>query len=227
MADVTDRFLTVLGKFAIEQSPVGKLALAIIREFVPEAHDRAVKSAAEILARRLDSMENRLDDHYIRTDQFVDLFKNYLIVINRTQHEEKYRAAANILVNSLLKKDDLERIPYEELDHFLHCVENLTVGALQVLAKAVEHAKTKRKRLDQDLVRLDFNWLCNDLTFSRDLLMGLLGELVACNLLFSTGAAGIRTEGDAYSGYGLETTPLGYRFVTYILTPGIAARNLQ
>jgi hypothetical protein len=51
--------------------------------------------------------------------------------------------------------------------------------------------------------------------FSASLLMGLIGELDAFNLIHRAGVPGIRTAD--YGNYSLEVTPLGARFVKYLL----------
>lgn len=226
MADNSDRLVAFFGKWLANQTTAGSLVMAAIEEFMPKAHDRAMSTAADELARRLEVLENRIDDYYVRTDEFAELFKNYCAVIQRAQREEKLRAAANILGNALLKKDDPEKLDYEELDHFIRCLESLSLGALHVLAKAIEYAKAQdsgfqRKRVEMEVVKVDFNHLQKQFPqLDRHLLMGLVGELTAFNLLFSRGASSIRSENDAYWAFALETTPLGYRFVKHILEPG-------
>jgi hypothetical protein len=217
--------LTTLVKVAAAFNPITSAIVTGISEYVPSAHDRAVKKAAEALRDRLDFLGDRLEQEYVKADQFADLFKNWYFVCLRTQHEDKLRGAANILANALLREGDGEKRPYEELDHFTRCIESLSVGALRVLGYAICYAGEtdsgrKPPRVARENVRVDFGILRSKLPAMDDnLLMGLIGELTSLHLLHSLGDPMVHDSDDRYRNYPIETTPLGYRFVTCILDP--------
>jgi len=214
-----------LSKAVAAYTPVGSAIVTAINDYVPSAHDRALERAATELQKRLNALDERLDAEYVRTEQFADLFKNCYIISQRTQHEEKLRAAANILTNALLREGDGDKLPYEELDHFTRCVELLSIGAIHVLGQAINCAEgqdrgKKPVRVARENVRVDFGTLRSRLPPTDDnLLMGLIGELTSLHLLHSLGDPMVHDADDRYRNYPIETTPLGYRFTAHILKP--------
>jgi hypothetical protein len=185
--------------------------------------------AEHLLERRLRDLGDRVDTLETQSAGFVDLAKNCYISIRRTQHEEKLRAAVNVLTNAMLRKGDEEKLPYNELDHFARCVENLPLAAIRVLGQYIAYARLTIDRRDRKLrvknVRVDFgSFRAQHPEMDADLLLGLFGELNGYNLVHLLGVPSARL-GDAdkkYGNYPIETTPLGYRFVNQILEPGAA-----
>jgi len=226
MADLVPLLRAAL-KTAAGTNPVTGLVAQALEEYAQEAHDRATAKAAELTTRRIAELGYRIDVQCVKTDQFFDLFKNLTVVTSRTQYEEKYRAAANILGNALLKAGDADKLPFDELDHFTRCIENLSISAIRVLHRALERGVIQdRRHRDNDLsqrnVRIEFGQLRADLGEpDADLLLGLVGELNSFNLLHLKGIPGIGY-GDGeqkYHNYPVETTPLGHRFKKFILDP--------
>lgn len=226
MADLSPLLRAAL-KTAAGTNPVTGFVAQAIEEYAQDAHDRATAKAAELTTRRIAELGYRIDVQCVKTDEWFDLFKNCMVITSRTQHEEKLRAAANILGNALLKADDPDKLPYEELDHFTRCIENLSIGAIHVLAKVLERGRLQdRRHQDNNLadrnVKMDFGQLRADLGEpDADLLLGLLGELNSFNLVHLRAIPGIGF-GDGerkYHNYPVETTPLGHRFKKFILDP--------
>jgi len=193
-----------------------------------QAHtDRAVRRAIELLRERLETLEGRIDLGAIDRDELAELFKSCYLVILRTHHEQKLRAAAALISNILLRSDDPERLRYTELDHFVRCVDGLSIGAFEALGHAHEIASRQSKDLEPEPFRLNFEDLRRQMTGdSSDLVMGLVGELSAMNLVHLAGVPGIRTA--EYANYPIELTPLGVRFVRRLLAwpdQGTSARS--
>ncbi len=221
MANELLSHLIKITKSLAASTSIGSAFVTALNEYLPSAHDEALRKGAEALNERVNTLGNRLDLDFIRTDQFADLFKNCYLICQRTQHTEKLRAAASILTNALLCNADGDKLPYEELDHFTRCVESLSIGAIHVLGDAIKLAERqdhgrKPPRIVGENVRVDFGELHSQTPrTNHDLLMGLVGELTSMHLLHSLGSPTVRTE--RYSNYPIETTPLGYRFVRYVL----------
>jgi hypothetical protein len=117
----------------------------------------------------------------------------------------------------LLKEGDPEKLDYTELDHYVRCLEFISVGAVEVLAHAIAIAsRTEPENLDSRSIRLDFGVLQKRLpSISSSLLMGLLGDLDTMNLIHRLGVPAISTPD--YGNYPLELTPLGAKFARRIL----------
>src|SRR5690606_10209780 len=121
----------------------------------------------------------------VNKDEFSDLFKSCYLVVVRTTQEEKLRAAASILANLLLKQGDPEKLSYTELDHFVRCLDDLSIGAIAVLGTTKKLVVNGKVSPDSDGHQtVPFERLHGELEeFEPALLLGLVGELNAFNLL--------------------------------------------
>ena len=196
---------------------VGGSIASLIGDYIPSATEKSINKAIELLEKRLRELENRLDPSNVNKDQFAELFKSSYLSIVRSHNEKKIMAATNLIANILLVKSDNEKLSYTELDHFARCVENLSSGAIEVLSVAVRMAEKDRKVvLETSGYRMNFSDLRNMFSdISPSLLMGLIGELDSANLLHRKGTPTIIA--GEYSNYPIELTPIGERFVKYIL----------
>jgi len=210
-------------KAAIELVPhVGGAIASLIGDYVPSSTQRAIIKAFEHLRSRLEQLEQRVSTDNLDNDQFAELFKSCYLVIIRSNHEKKLHAAAELLINILLREGEKEKLPYEELDHFVRCVDSLSRGAIEVIGVAYEIVKPQIKSNQQTYgygYRLDFRQIQERVKkvnpMESSLLMGLIGELNSMNLLHIAGIPQVRDRD--YASYPIEFTPLGLRFVTYIL----------
>lgn len=196
---------------------IGGPLASLIGDYIPVASKRATDQALEYLQQDLAVLKDRVDVARVNKEQFAELFKSAYLVIVRSHHEERLRAAAALIVNILLKEGDPEKLTYTEADHFSRCLDQLSIGALRTLAWAMELAtRMKAVPAGAGSTRLAFGQLMtNDLRGDTHLLMGLLGELHALNLVHIPGAPQIRTP--KYGNYDIELTPLGARFVKSLL----------
>lgn len=107
---------------------------------------------------------------------------------------------------------------YTELDHLIRCVDSLSADAIAVLGVAHDWAKAHGTPAGPDgSSRIDFDQLRSKSgDMDPSLLMGLVGELLAANLLHLPAAPPIRMPN--YGNYPAELTPLGTRFVEKFLT---------
>jgi hypothetical protein len=196
---------------------VGGPVASLIADYVPTATQKSIDLAMSLLRDRLTELESRLDVEAVNKDEFAELFKSCYLSIVRTHRESKLKAATSILVNLLLKEGDPEKLSYTELDHFSRCTENLSSGAVEVLG-AVMSAANKGAHYDPlaDSFRMNFSDLnAKFANLSPFLLMGLVGELDAANLLHRGNTPAIATTN--YGNYPVELTPLGARFAHFLL----------
>lgn len=184
-----------------------------------QAHtDRSIFRALDELRQRLEELGDRIDLASANLDDFAELFKSCYLLVVRTHQEEKLRGAASLMTNVLLKEGDSEKMEYTELDHFARCLDFLSIGAVRLLATAYGMATSKGPiNLQGRVWAFDFRSLRTQApSIDPFLMMGLIGELNSVNLLH------VRTSGvpePDYGNYGLELTPLGWRFVKYVLRP--------
>lgn len=199
-------------------SPLGGALASLLGDVVQAHTEHAQAHAMELLDERLTTLESRIDLSAVDRDELAELFKSCYLVILRTHHEQKLRAATSLLANLLLRMDDPERLSYNELDHFVRCLDGLSVGAIEALGSAFRMASQQARHVEAESFRFNFEDLQRRRPgTSADLLMGLVGELGAMNLIHLAGVPGIRTAN--YANYPLELTPLGTRFVTRLLAP--------
>lgn len=218
-------------KAALNVVPVVGGALAsLIGDYVPFSTQRSIQKATTLLREELEKVQDRLDVDSVNKDEFADLFKSSYLAIVRTTDEEKLRGAAAILANLLLKSGDRDKLPYSELDHFVRCLDQLSNGAIAALGVVY---RLGRKHAPRDFregdirrslealrsvqgIRLDFRAVHAETgAMDPSLLMGLLGELNAANLIHLPGVPTVRTPD--FGNYPVELTALGIRFVEKVL----------
>lgn len=173
---------------------VGGAIASLIGDYIPVSTQRSVEITMELLAEKLKTLEGRID---------VDA-----VNVVRSQREEKLRAAANLLANLLLKTSDPAKVSYEELDHFVRCLDALSIGAISVLgaarAIAISAPMGGQGHFHFDQLRDAFP------SYDVSLTMSLVSELRGLNLLHVQ-EAGIKVPD--YGNYLLDLTPIGLRFV--------------
>jgi hypothetical protein len=57
---------------------------------------------------------------------FSELFESCCMLTKRNRREEKLHAAADLMANLLLRPGDPGKVPYEESDHLVRCVDALS-----------------------------------------------------------------------------------------------------
>lgn len=223
MQKTTSDHAIAIVKAGLSALPVvgGPLA-SLLGDYLPTHTQLAIERLLAELAARLGRVEDRLDLESVNKDELAELFKSSYLLTIRTHQEEKLKGAAGLLVNLLLRPGDPARLSYEELDHFARCLDVLSIGALRVLIIASTFAES-HGRPGADSARFNFEDLRSRLPGTpSDLLMGLVGELNAMNLLHLAGVPGIRTEN--YGNYPIELTKLGLGLVHRVIEVDRAAR---
>ena len=131
---------------------------------------------------------------------------------------KKRSAAVRLIANILLREGDTDKLTYTELDHFVHCLDKLSIGAVEALGHAVEIVQRNNPAdLEGKSVSFNFQDIQSKMPeIAPDLLMGLIGELNGENLLHLPSAPGIRTAD--YANYPAELTPIGGKFALRFLS---------
>lgn len=207
-------------KAGIEIVPfVGGSIASLIDDYIPTSTQRNIERAVQELNTELGRLQSRLDPAAVDREEFAELFKSCYLIIVRTHHEERRRAAVRLIANILLKPGDPERLSYAESDHFVRCLDFLSIGALEVLGHSLFLGRHKNfPNSGAGYFRFTFNDLQGRLPSTEpSLLLGLVGELNAVNLLHQPGIPGVRDEGNLYGNYAIELTILGARFGSTLL----------
>lgn len=208
----------ILFKAALSAEPVSGTIIQAIDGFRAAAREKL----SEAFQRRVRDLEARLDPGHVTSSEFAELFVASLSLAERTQQREKLYAAANILANSLLADGDSDKRPFEELDHFMRCVDGASVGALHVLAAAFPIAREfpecgEVRDASREPASVHFPELVARMPQTTpDLIFAFVTELSRMNLLWSK--AGGDTDAERkYRHARIETTPLGYRFARFVV----------
>jgi hypothetical protein len=185
----------------------GPLA-SLVGDYVPTSKQRAMELGFELLTDKVADIDSRIDEKEIDKEAFADLYVKFEDVAAKTNREDKLRAAANILANSLLPQSDPARSPYEELEHFMHCADALSSGAIAVLGASIQIKQAQHAGHGD--TSFSFSELRRKLPgLDPHLILGLAAELRGWNLLYGTEGLIQTPEFDAYQ---LRVTPLGSRF---------------
>jgi len=197
---------------------IGGPIASLIGDYIPTATQRAIESTIQHFKQRLENLESRIDPESINKDEFAELFKSCYLIMVRSQKEERLIAVSNLMSNILLKEGDPDKLKYTELDHFVRCLDAISIGAINVLGCVYKQAQLRDKeKFGKENVRLDFRDIYNHIedNITPDLLMGLLEELNTFHLVHLTGAPTARLPN--YANYPLEFPPIGVRFATHVL----------
>ena len=215
-----DHFVAIAKAGLSVVSPVGGAIASLISEYIPSATMRAEESAIKQLGERLSAMEDRLDPDAVNREEFAELFKSSYLIFVRTHQSEKVEAALSIIENILLRDSDPQKMSFDELDHFSRAIDSLSIGAYHVLAEAYRIAMdTRVKDAETQSHSITFDSLRNAMPDTEpSLLMGLVGELNAMNLLHLPGSPTVRTPG--YGNYSVELPAIGAAFVERIMKRG-------
>jgi hypothetical protein len=201
----------IVGKAALEAIPVVGGPLAALLEFVPTARDRNIIKAIEFLREQITSLETRIDTASINKEEFAELFASFTQVAVRTHHDEKLHASANILSALLLQEGDPAKVPYDELDHLIRCVDALSIGAISALGAIRKVSATHPLGPQQEAIQ--FGQLRTEMTIDAHFLRSLVSELQGFNLV-RVQESPTRGHADAeYDGSHITISPIGRRFI--------------
>jgi hypothetical protein len=132
--------------------------------------------------------------------------RSYRNLSTRNRREEKLHAAANLLANLLLRPGNPAKVPYEELDHLVRCVDALSIGAIAVLGAAGQIGKRTGPPGSFNFPELKNSFR----KFEQSFLMSLVSELRNFNLVDIHGGA---IQLQDFSHVQLRLTPIEQRLV--------------
>jgi hypothetical protein len=208
-----------LCKATFSQLVPGGPYLTGLMDYALNTHTKeAFESLLDQMKKQIDDLKDKVEVESLNKDEFSELFKSCILITARTHQEKKIKAASALLVNFLLKDGEPEKLNYTEVDHFIRCVEKLSMGAIQVLGVAFELAsRHEPENIEERLSRMNFGDLHQKMDLEDHLLMGLLSELNSFNFIHLLGTPAIGEKN--YINYPVQLTPIGARFVKRLLKP--------
>jgi len=162
---------------------VGGTIASLIDDYVPSAQEAAQKQFNGLFEAKLSELEGRINVEVVNKDDFAELFTKIEVLTSKSNRELKLRAAANLLANFFLKPGDPAKVPFDELDHFAHCLERLSSGAIAILGASRRLGLSDPSRGSRSF---SFPELPKLLGGDPDLIMSLVSELGGLNLLHVT-----------------------------------------
>ncbi len=196
---------------------------SIIDDYVPKSIEMGVQQAIEFLNKKLETLDERCSQ-MPNPDEFSETFKSFMIIAQRSTRNEKLRAAAGILANALLKKDDEQKLSYTELDHFARAVESLSAGAISVLGTICKLARSgSRRPSSYGGYRITAGEIVPHLKgLGPQLALSLMCELGGWNLLIVQ-QPGATVGADYATNTPVTLTAMGMKFVDYVVNLGESA----
>jgi hypothetical protein len=197
---------------------VGGSIASLLGDYIPTATEKVAQAAVERLSQQLALLGDRINAEAVDRDEFAELFKSAYLLIRRSHSQRKINAAVALVTNVLLQPNDPSRLTYTELDHFSRSLDQLSIGAIEVLCELREMYGPEHGS-DSDFLgapRPTFHDLGKRVPkYDSDLLMGLVAELASLNLVHLPIAGMVTTS--AYGNRNVLLTTLGLRFLRHIV----------
>jgi len=214
----SDHVLAIVKAGVAAVPVVGGTVSSLIGDYIPSATQKAIEQSIEFLRVRLEAYGARVDTDSVRREEFAELFKSAYLVMARSHNEVKLRAAAGLVANILLRPSDPDRLSYTELDHFARALDALSSGALTVLGHCFSIARrTEPENIEHRSSEITFEQLSTRMAVDPDLLMGLVSELTAHNLMRIPSVPTVQLPD--YKNYSFHLTAMGARFTARLLRP--------
>lgn len=214
----SETILNIL-KAALSTAPFTGGIASLITDYIPSSRFRRLEEFAQQVAEDLRSVAAKIDEAYLRTDEYAYLFEQSFKGAAEHYQREKLEAFRGVLVNAAITKD----LGQGEKEHYLGLVNSLSVLQLRIL---MFMAEPRRYLADIGIDERDVRGGFADMF--RTVLPGIDMELVksAFGDLYQSGL--IRTDktifGTMTSAQGLQllsnrVTPLGQRFIEFLTPP--------
>lgn len=119
-----------IGLAALSAVPVaGGTIATLISEYVPRQKQQRLVRFVEDLGERLRAQQARIDQEFVRTEEFQTLFEDTLDRIQQRRNEEKFEYWARLVVGVAGK----ERPPRADRDRFVDTLDRLRLAHLRLL----------------------------------------------------------------------------------------------
>lgn len=178
----------------------------LLDEYIPKSTEIALNKFLKYVGEKIKELGDKIDFKSVDGEEFAETFKSCYLGVIRTTREEKIKIFARIFANIFLKEGESEKIKYEELDHLVRTMDNLSIGSLKVIVTAYKYFKNYKNK------RFNFEDLFKKIDgMDVYLVFGLVNELNIANLLHITTYPTVITAN--YGNFPIEITELGVRFV--------------
>jgi hypothetical protein len=119
-----------IGLAALNAIPVaGGTIATLISEYVPREKQERMKRFVQDLGERLSREQARVDQEFVRTDEFQTLFEDTLDRVQQRRNEDKFEYWASLVTGVVAK----ERPPRADRDRFVDTLDRLRLSHLQLL----------------------------------------------------------------------------------------------
>lgn len=113
---------------------------SLMSDYIPSAKFKRLESFAKQLAEDIKNLGDKLDEKYIKSDEFAFIFEKCFRGAAENYQKEKLDAFLGIMLNSVLRKD----APEDEKEYFINLVNSLSVLHIRILtfiSKPIEFLK--------------------------------------------------------------------------------------
>jgi len=124
----TEHVLNII-KAALASFPVGASIASLMTDYIPNSKFRRLEEFIFRIADDLRRLGNRIEQKYIRTDEFAYMFEQSFRGVGENYQQEKIDAFRGILLNSAIRQDIIQ----DEKEFFLSLVNNLSVLHIRIL----------------------------------------------------------------------------------------------
>jgi hypothetical protein len=127
-SSTTEAILNIF-KATLATAPFCGGIASLITDYIPSARFQRLENFAEQIAEDLLKLSDRIDESYIKTDDFAFIFEKCFRGVAENPQNEKINAFRGILINSAVRKDYSE----DEKDYFLTLLNTLSVLHIRIL----------------------------------------------------------------------------------------------
>lgn len=206
-------------KAILSTAPLCGGIASLMTDYIPSSRFRRLEDFATKTAEDLREHAEKVDQEYLKTDDFAFMFEKCFRGAAENPQREKLDAFRGILVNSAIRKDLSE----EEKEYFLNMTNTLTalhIRILRFMADPITYLEVAEIPLDR--IRGGFSqfFLVAIPGIQLDVIRSAFGDLHRLGLtntdqsIFST-----MTSGQGLQLLGSRVSKFGMRFIQFITSP--------
>ncbi len=206
-------------KAALSTAPFTGGIASLITDYIPSSRFRRLEEFAQRVADDLKAVSDKVNQEYLRTDEFAHIFERSFKGAAEHYQLEKLRAFRGILVNSALRQD----VAQEEKEHFLVLANSLSVVQLRILMFMSDARQFLADTgIDERAIRGGFSEMFRVALpgIDPELVRSAFGDLYQSGLISTDKTAfGTMTSAQGLQLLGNRVTPLGQRFIDFLKPP--------